>query len=275
MTILIDPVVATALATAGTSNNPIVSYANEADNGTLSTTNGTELEPAALAGTGTTYDRWIATASGGGLAHLELALGSATSLSFCAIAAHNIGTIGASVRAQYSTDGGSTWFDSGAGPATPTDDQAIAFYFDAVSAQHWRFRVFDAGSNDVEIGVAHFSNPITIEQRLYQGYAPPITQNVVDLQSNVSEGGNLLGSAAVRKGSTATASLTHIDPTFVRGAEWKGFQAHFNEGGGVFWAWRPTKYGDFFYAWRQGSAIAPANSGPKDYMEFSMDMRFF
>jgi len=275
MTILIDPTVASALSLAGTSNNPIVAYDNAADDGTLSTSGGTEVEAAANAGTGTTYDAWIATGTGGGLAFLQLVLPSAQSLSFVAITGHNIATLGANVRVEYSLNSGGTWLDSGAGVETPTDNQAIAFYFDAVSTDYWRIRVSDAVAVDVEIAVALFSNPITIGQRIYQGYAPPITPNVVELQSNVSEGGNLLGSAVVRKGSRASAALTHIDPTFLRGASWTGFQSHFNGGGGFFWLWRPTKYDDAFYAWRDGAAIAPDNSGPKDYMSFDMGMRFY
>lgn len=273
MTILIDPTVAAFLAADGTENNPIVSHDNAADDGTLTTGTGTEVEAAALAGTGTTYDAWIATPAAGS-ATLQLVLPSAQSLSFAAIASHNIGAIGATVRLEYSLNSGGTWADSGAGPETPTDDQAIVFYFDAVSTDYWRFSITGAGANDVEIAVALFSNPITIGQRIYQGYAPPITPNVVELQSNVSEGGHLLGSATVRKGSRASASLTHITPGFLRGTTWKGFQTHFNGGGGFFWLWRPEKYGDAFYAWRDGGVIAPTNTGPKDYMGFELGMRF-
>lgn len=274
MTILIDPTVAAALSLAGTSNNPIVAYDNAADDGTLSTGTGTEVEAAALAGTGTTFDAWIATPAAGA-ATLQLVLVSGQSLSFGGIAAHNLGTIGATVRLEYSLNSGVAWLDSGAGPITPTDDQAIVFYFDAVSTDYWRFSITGAGANDVEISVALFSNPITIAQRIYQGYAPPITPNTVDLQSNVSEGGNLLGSATVRKGSRASAGLTHITPAFLRGSTWTSFQTHFNSGGGFFWLWRPTKYDDAFYAWRDGGVIAPTNSGPKDYMSFELGMRFY
>jgi hypothetical protein len=53
------------------------------------------------------------------------------------------------------------------------------------------------------------------------------------------------------------------------------FQTAFNDGVGFFWAWRPTKYGDLFYAWRQGEAIVPTNSGPADFMAFNMGMRLY
>lgn len=274
MTIQISSTLAATLAANGTSNNPLVVWDNAASDGTLSTSIGTEVEAAALSATGTTFDSWIATPASGSVA-LQLVLASAQSLNFGAIAAHNLGDLTATVRLEYSTDSGSTWTDSGAGTVTASDNQAIAFYFPAVSATHWRFRVTNAGSDNVEIAVAMFSMAITIGQRIYQGYAPPITPNQVDLQSNVSEGSNLLGAAVTRRGSTASASLTHIDPTFLRGSTWTAFQNHFNNGGGFFWAWRPTKYGDLFYAWRQGNVIAPNNSGPKDLMDFGMEMRLY
>ena len=58
MTILIGPTKAADLATAGTSNNPLVFWENDALSATYSTSIGTEVESAALAKTGTTYDAW-------------------------------------------------------------------------------------------------------------------------------------------------------------------------------------------------------------------------
>lgn len=276
MTINISSTLAATLAANDTANNPIIAWDNAANDGTLSTSIGTEVEAAALSATGTTFDAWVAVPNLTPREYaLQLVLPSAQSLNFAALAAHNLSDIGATVQLEYSTDSGSTWNDSGAGTVTPTDNQAIAFYFTAVSATHWRFRASTAGIDSIMVGVAVFSTAITIEQRIYQGYAPPITPNQVELQSNVSEGSNLLGAAVTRRGSRASASLTHIAPSFLRGSTWTDFQNHFNNGGGFFWAWRPTKYGDLFYAWRQGNVIAPTNSGPKEFMSFDMEMRFY
>jgi hypothetical protein len=148
--------------------------------------------------------------------------------------------------------------------------------FSNVSARYWRvyFDTATAGQEAIA-GVVFVGNPLTVEQRIYQGYKPPITPTEVALQSNVSEGGHLLGSSMVKKASTASASFTHILPTTFRGASWKAFQNHFNAGGGFFWAWRPTKYGDFYYAWRSGGALAPENMGIKDYMSATLEMRLY
>jgi hypothetical protein len=143
------------------------------------------------------------------------------------------------------------------------------------SARYWRLSATDVDAGQPAIGVLFLGQELIIPQRIYQGYAPPITPNVVDLQSNVSEGGHLLGSRVVSRGNTATAEISHLTPAFVRSDDWKNFQAHFNNGNGFFWGWRPTAYDELYYAWRQGAVIAPQNSGPQAYMSASISMRFY
>ena len=273
MTMVITSPVASALSSAGTSNNPLIFWdALGGGSGTWFTSTGTEVNSAAYAGTGTTYDAWTATPNGSNQAALRLDFGSAQDVEFAAITAHNLSDVGATVRIDSSPDG-SIWTIR-SDTDTPSDNQAIGFYFTSASARYWRVWITNA-TDDVSIAVAVFGSPITMEQRIYQGYAPPITETSVDLQSNVSEGGNLVGSSVVRSGSSASVNFTYLDPATLRGATWKAFQRHFNEGGGFFWAWRPTKYDDLFYAWRMGKTIMPANSGPKDYMSLGMEMRLY
>jgi hypothetical protein len=272
MTINISTAQASALATAGTSNYPLVAWNNLGASGTWSTTTGSEVASAAYAGTGTTYDQWEATPNGAGFARLEVDLGSAKSVSFVGIAAHNAADIGATVRIDTSADG--LTYTAGPDTETPTDNQALAFYFVAASHRYWGISFINCTDNPI-VGVAFVGNPLTMAQPIYQNYNPPITPTEVALQSNVSEGGHLLGSSAVKKASTASAQITHIPAATIRGAAWKGFQTHFNAGGGFFWAWRPTKYGDLYWSWRAGGALAPDNNGPKDYMSATLNMRLY
>lgn len=273
MTIDIGSTKASALAAAGESNNPLIAWDNKADGATLTTATGTQLASAAFAATGTTYDAWGATPDTQ-VADLQIVLGSSTAISFAAIAAHNLSDVGATIKPQYSTNSGGAWNDTEAGAITPADNQALAWYFDADTADYWRFHITGA-TGDVYIAVAFIGNPITMPQRIYLGYDAPLTPNIVDLQSNVSEGGNLLGSAATRRASTAAPSFSDIQPTFFRASTWTDFQTYYNGGKGFFWAWRPTKYGDFHYAWREGGAMAPRNSGPRDLMSVDMSLRLY
>lgn len=274
MTIVTSAARASALSTAGLSNNPFITPAPLT--GTYITAAGTEVLAAANAYSGTTFDPWVATPGALDFAIWQVVFGSSVSPTFAGIAAHNLSDIGATVRIEYSIDSGATWTDSGAGPVTPTDNQAIGFRFQGISADYWRVTCSNC-TDDASIAVIWLGQEVIIPQRIYQGYTPPITPTQVDLNTNVSEGANTLGTAFVERGSMWEASLRNIEPTFIRGASWRGFQQRWNRGFGAFWAWRPTKYGDLYWSWRsQGMApITPTNSGPKDYMSFDVSARAY
>jgi len=277
MTIIISAARASTLATAGTSNNPFALWDNLGASGTWSTNVGAEVNSAAYAGTGTTYDQWSATPNVSGFSGLAVDLGSVESVGMIAIAAHNAGTLGAELTVYHSPTGLAGSWVSAADAVTPADNQAICWYFADTSARYWRvlFEQSPGATAEAVCGVVFIGQPLTMPQSIYQGYRPPLTPTEVALQSNVSEGGHLLGSSAVKKASTTQAEIRHIAASTIRGTAWKGFQTHFNEGGGFFWAWRPTKYGDVHYAWRNGAPIAPDNSGPKDYMSARLEMRLY
>lgn len=264
---------AAALATSGETNNPFVGSAKLT--GTASTSVGTEVLPAANAATGTTFDPWLATPASGAVAW-QLVLPSAASPNFAAIAAHNLTGREASVRLQYSTNSGSSWTDCGAGIVTPANNEAVGFRFSGITADYWRFYVTGATGN-ISIAVCWIGDDLIIPQRIYQGYRPPLSPTAVDLNTNVSEGAHLLGSAVTERGSTFQAGFSHISPAFLRGAAWSAYQRAWNGGQPAFWAWRPTKYGDLFYAWRtqQSGVIAPENTGPNELMGFTVSGRAY
>lgn len=274
MTIITTSARATALAAAGETNNPFLTGAPLT--GTYTTGVGTEVQTADNAYSGYTFDQWTATPSVSDVATWQVDFGSAQSPSFIAIAAHNASTVGAQLLIQSSTDG-STWTTVTGTTTTPTDNQAIGWRLaGTTSARYWRIRC-ELLTDDISIGVIWIGDEVIIPQRIYQGYTPPITPTQVDLNTNVSEGGQYLGAAYTERGSTWQADLSHIEPTFLRGATWKALQTRWNRGNPAFWGWRPTKYGDLFYSWRsQGmSVIQPTNSGPKDLMGFTVQGRAY
>lgn len=274
MTIVYEPARAAALAAADNENNPVILWDNIATASSISCLPPPlATGPASNATTGATYDflSVVAVVS----VRIGIDTGSPVATNCAAIAAHNLADIGATISVQYFN--GTSWADAGAGAVTPTNNDPIMWRYTQRTADEWRlFITVPVSTDTVNIGVIMFGNELVIPERIYQGYAPPFTPNQVELQSNVSEGSHLLGSRVVGRGSTAVAPINHLGPAYLRSDTWADFQQHFNNGRGFFWGWRPTAYADEIkYAWRNGDAIAPTNSGPQRFMDASLSMRFY
>lgn len=273
MTIETSSALQSTLETAGTEDNPFVAHLNIGTDATITTSTGTEVSAAANIADLATYSFWSATPNGSAVARAQFVFASPVTLGFVGIAAHNLADVGGTVKPQYSTDSGSSWLDAG-DAVTPTDNQAIGWRFADTEADYWRISCTGL-TDDVVIGVALLSEALIIPEQIYQGYAPPLTPNIVDLQSNVSEGNHLLGTTGIERGSAATAAFDYLAPAFVRGADWLAFQRAWNRGAPAFWAWRPDSYGDLFLGWRTGGAIAPVNSPVTDRMSLQIAMRLY
>jgi hypothetical protein len=270
-----SPTRANELLSLGWENNPFVAWNNLGASATLGGSNIIAGGERANAVTGSTYDRWRPV-SGGTTRTLSFDFGTSTSLNFAAIAAHNLSTLAGSIAVQRSSDN-ANWTDAGNGAIVATDNDPMIFRFQAQSSRYWRF-IFSGLSTSalLSVGVAFMGNELVIPRRFYQGFSPVITPTEVNLQSNVSVGNELLGSSVIGRGSTLSCNITYLDPTFVRGTSWLAFQRHFNDGGGFFFGWRPSKYPqDGYYAWRNGAVIRPNNSGPRDLMDVTIEARIY
>lgn len=294
MTIAISSSRSADLVAAGYQNNPIIAWDNRVTGATLATATGTEVSSASYAATQTTYDAWIATPSSGA-AVLHIDLGGDYRADMAGVASHNLADVSATVAVEYSTDNAS-WSDCGAGSVTPEDNQAIAWRFDGTVARYWRVSVSGA-TDDVELSVAFVGNSVIVPRRNYQGIASPVSPNIVKRTSNVSEGGHRLGVSAVRSGSKMSVSMTLLPAWFARNdaseqvwddaATWddaelwfdddaglKQFYTYANNGGAFFFAWRPAKYGDLWWA-QVNNTLQPVNSGPKAMMSLDMELALY
>lgn len=261
----------------GYQNNPFVAWENLGATATLSGTTPISGGDRANAVTGSTYDKWRAVEVSGS-AVLTFDFGSAVSISYAAIVAHNAGTLGASVSVRKSADN-VTYADAGAGVASPSDNSPIAWRMSpsATARRYWQFSFIDIPTGEqINAGIAFLGNELIIPRRLYQGFAPVLTDTEVQLQSNVSVGAHLLGSSVISRGSRLSAEITYVDADFIRSADWLAFQRSFGEGKGFFFAWRPEKYReDIHYCARDGDVIRPSNTGPRDLMSISFGARVY
>lgn len=260
------------LALARVANHPFVAWDNMMARATLSGDPVAADGALANAATWSTYDRWRPAGSGARQLTALIAADEAP-VSFLAVSAHNLYRIGATVQWAYNVAAtGGAWINL---DPVAADDGVMAWRIMPVAARRWRLTVNVPSGKAANIGCIFIGAEMIIPLPMYQGFSPRIVPTEIELESNVSEGGNLMGSAVVRTGSSLNVSLTLLPEGFVRG-EFLPFMDWFNRARGVIFAWRPMKYPqDIHYGWRQGAVIRPENSGPKDYMSAAMEMRVF
>lgn len=282
MTLERDSTIAASLASSEQDDNPLVAYINSDDLPTYSTDTGTIASgySPANAGTYSTFDRWGATPDGSGHVALGMTYGSAEDVTFIGLAVHNIATLGGSVRPQYSTNGGSTWNNTGAATISPTENRPLGWQINTTSAADWRILVTGLSAG-VTCYIGHaFAGQYkhTFGRRLYRDFAPAIVPTQIETVPDISEGGELLGTTIVRRGSRISPAIMHLAPTDMRSPGFKEFMRHYNDGKSFFFAWRPKKYkSDFYFGWRPGGAapINPSNSGPNDLMSVQFAMQVY
>lgn len=212
-----------------------------------------------------TYDKWKPTALP---AWCALDIGDSSSgVNYVGIAAHTLE--GFTVKIQSSTDN-MAWTDR-SDPQTPTDNSAILFLFNDVTARYWR--VYITGTGIPSIGVVYFGEVLAVERAIYGGVTPITLSRQTIISNNKSDSGNWLGRSLIRRGLTGSAQFknlsstfyrTYFDP-FVRSARQYPF----------FFAWRPTVFNDdIAYVWTPDD-IAPQNNGTRALMDVSFDMMGF
>lgn len=149
-------------------------------------------------------------------ATLTITLPIAESANSYAIYKHNLGTLGLTVKLQYSSDG-SAWTDMVGSEKMPGDDKAIFFIGTAISQKYWRLHIAGlAATETLIIGHAFISNSLQMWQAPGSGWTPPNFAKNDDLISSRSDGGEFLGRSLIRKGNKTSFRLVSVNEDWVR-----------------------------------------------------------
>ena len=199
-------------------------------------------------------------------------LGTARDVDYVGIAGHTVGTKGASVVAEYSTnDADWTEFVPGTAPGT---DAPILFLGDSVFARYWRLTVdgVDSPGDPPQIAVVHVGQVLAMQRMIYGGHVPITLARETVLKRAMSRGGRFLGQNIRRQGVMTDAAFRNLTPDwyrdnfdpFVKSARRFPF----------FFGWRPALYpAEIAYAWAAND-IAPSNMGTgQGLMQVSFGMR--
>lgn len=229
--------------------------------GTVTASSETAGFPAIAAANPLTYNYWKPSTLP---AWWKVDAGSAKSVNYVGIAAHDLGDVSGTVTVQYSTNN-STWVTVDS--HSPTDNSPIMFLFGAISARYWRISV--SGTAPF-IGVVYIGTVLEMERPCFSGISPINFSRMTTIRPNMSEGGQWLGRSIIREGSrmgvqyrnlTYSWYKTNFDP-FVEQARKYPF----------FFAWRPEGYPETVgYVWTQND-IAPTTNGVRNLLDVGFDM---
>ena len=180
-------------------------------------------------------ETWSVWQAGGTTQTITLSFSSQTT-SYAALAAHNLGSIGASVTCQV---GGVT-----VGSISPTDDSAIVFLFSSRSASQVQF-VITGGT--AEIAVAQAGDALEMPQLSVFTGLPISESKQVRYRHQQSVTGDVLGRAVEGADLRFDLTVQNLPETFRAAAgdiTWKGFINHVDNVGPFFIADKPSSYPD-------------------------------
>lgn len=183
-----------------------------------------------------------------------------------AIAAHNLGSSGATVDFQHDSDEDDTWTTIGS--VTPSDDSPILFMFAPITSRRWRLTVRN-GANPY-VGVWRVAEALQMERPFYAGFTPARMSRMTETLGNISGSGELLGRSRKRSILEARYQWANLTYTWVR-ANLDGPNGLIQsvEVEPFFAAWRPGETQDVDYFMR-ASVEAPSPTGQRDLHSFSI-----
>lgn len=191
--------------------------------------------------------------------------GAGVDVDYIGIAAHTLGSAGAAVTIESSTDG-ATWTQRFA--FAPVDNTPIMLIFDPVLARYWRLNV--AGAAAPRLGVIYIGQALAMQRPIYGGHAPlTLCRNTI-IYNQMTEAGQFTARSITRQGNGTSFAWKHLEAAwyrqyfdpFVKAARSTPF----------FIAWRPQGYAaEVGYVFTT-SDIKPSNMGVRDLMEVSMDV---
>ena len=214
-----------------------------------------------------TFTSWKGATAG--TKYLAVDCGEEQAADTLAIAAHNLGTAGASVSVESSANG-SDWTERLAAFA-PSDDHPILKTFDSAGAQHWRIKIVTSVL-PAQVAVCMVGERIEFP---YPPVAPFVPKTVkVEGESSRSKTGQLLGTVVRFWPMTIEPEWADLSRTWLEANMepfWIGYARYLLP---FFWAWDIDTYpGDVhFVKLQDDAAYDPSVSILSRYDRFRLPM---
>ena len=219
---------------------PRIGHENLFRDGTVSASTEALNGAVAQAYDGLTYDAWVSTGGATEWVRVQVAGSPTPSADYMAVAAHTLS--GCTLTPQSSNDG-SSWSDL-ASAFTAVNDRPIVWEFAATQANYFRLSITNA-PGAVSIGAIHAGLKLTMERGLAIGFEPPSLNEDVTFTNAMSEGGQILGRAIVRRGVETDIAANNVTWLWARD-DWRAFLDAANLYACFFW-WVNEGRGEIVY----------------------------
>jgi hypothetical protein len=171
--------------------------------------------------------------------NIAFTVASTDDCDYAAIAGHNFGTAGISVKWQAYN--GATWDDL-TNDQIPGDDGPLIFRYAAQPVNAGIRMVLGAGSEAPRCAVAYVGPSLISPRRLWVGHSPLKMARATDIVSGMSEASDFLGRIQIGESVGTTIDLKNLPPgwyrenfdPFIVAAKTRPF----------FFAWRPVDHPD-------------------------------
>lgn len=236
----------TVIIRTGASDTDVINvlFQNVFEEGTFTYTNQDVGYPAANTITDSTWDAWIPSSA---TSSIIVDCGSAVFCDTLGIAAHNMATEAASFRLQHSTDG-TSWTTISA-QYSPLTNEDIIVRFAATADRWWRVSIMDTVAT---VGVVKLGFSLKFPCGPLSGHKPLHHSRKVELLTNESMGGNLLGNRPVKMGAKTSINVGQVIRDWAEN-DLASFESHYNRGGAFFYCGAPDVIPkDMGYCWRDG-----------------------
>lgn len=171
--------------------------------------------------------------------NIEFTIADTDPCDYAAIAGHNFGTAGISIKWQVYD--GSTWNDV-TSEQVVDDDTPLIFRFEAQPVNPGIRLVLGAGSEAPRAAVIYIGPSLVAQRRIYVGHAPLKMARNTEVLAGMSEAADFLGRVVIGEHLGTTIDLKNLTPAWYRSyfdpflvaAKTRPF----------FFAWRPEDYPD-------------------------------
>jgi len=249
---------------------PLVLWENKLLTGTVTaTTEATDAQVENLL-TDSTFDYWKPTTTSG---TVTCNFTSGTAGSVVGIAAHDLGTQGATITIKWGTSTLAT--------VSPTDDTTILIFFQQVnfgSLASDAFKLEITGATAApSIGNLFLGTPLIFETGIVPSYTPLWMSESIELLQNTSLGGQFFQNRVVRKSAETSVNLNILERSEVEGTSFQAFRNHYNSGKTFFWAAGPSVFDkDGAYARRtSGGELKPTFGNDGIFYQVSLQLEAY